>query len=102
MFFIFAKSGRRGSNPRGSHAGLSGLQFVGAPSVDWVFCRMFNRAIRGQTVPKYVSPDHDPLYRFDQWQANLRVLDMIEILRGATDWHSTTRVSRLDALLDQN
>src|SRR6516165_6899671 len=37
-------------------------------------CRMFNRAIRGQSLPKYLSTDNDPLYRFDQWQANLRVL----------------------------
>src|SRR5690349_11095740 len=42
-------------------------------------CRMFNRAIRGQTIPKYVSSDHDPLYRFHQWQANLRVLEVKEI-----------------------
>ena len=42
-------------------------------------CRMFNQAIRGQTVPKYLSSDHDPLYRFHQWQANLRVLGVIEI-----------------------
>jgi len=37
-------------------------------------CRMFNRAMRWQTVPKYLSSDHDPLHRFHQWQANLRVL----------------------------
>jgi putative transposase len=42
-------------------------------------CWMFNRAIRGQTIPKYVSSDHDPLYRFHQWQANLRVLEVKEI-----------------------
>jgi len=42
-------------------------------------CRMFNRAIRGQTAPKYVSSDHDPLYRFHQWQANLRVMEVTEI-----------------------
>jgi putative transposase len=42
-------------------------------------CRMFNQAIRGQTIPKYVSSDHDPLYRFHQWQANLRVLEVKEI-----------------------
>jgi putative transposase len=42
-------------------------------------CRMFNRAIRWQTVPKYLSSDHDPLYRFHQWQANLRVLCVTEI-----------------------
>ena len=40
---------------------------------------MFNRAIRWQTVPKYLSSDHDPLYRFHQWQANLRVLGVTEI-----------------------
>jgi putative transposase len=42
-------------------------------------CRMFNRAIRTQTLPKYLSSDHDSLYRFHQWQANLRVLDVKEI-----------------------
>ena len=42
-------------------------------------CRMFHRAIRGQTIPKYLSSDHDPLYRFHQWQANLRVLGITEI-----------------------
>jgi putative transposase len=42
-------------------------------------CRMFNRAIRGQTTPKYLSTDNDPLYRFHQWQANLRVLEVTEI-----------------------
>src|SRR5215813_11221693 len=42
-------------------------------------CRMFNQAIRGSGLPKYLSSDHDPLYRFHQWQANLRVLDVNEI-----------------------
>src|SRR6516162_9020265 len=42
-------------------------------------CQMFNRAIRGQTTPHYLSTDNDPLYRFHQWQANLRVLEMTEI-----------------------
>jgi transposase InsO family protein len=42
-------------------------------------CRMFNRATRGQSSPKYLSSDHDPLYRFHQWQANLRILDVSEI-----------------------
>ena len=39
-------------------------------------CRMFNRATGGQPVPTYLSSDHDPLYRFHQWQANLRILDV--------------------------
>jgi len=42
-------------------------------------CRMFNRATRKQTLPKYLSTDHDPLYRFHQWKANLRVLEVTEI-----------------------
>jgi putative transposase len=42
-------------------------------------CRMFNRAIRGPMLPKYLSSDHDPLYRFHQWQANLRILEVMEI-----------------------
>jgi hypothetical protein len=42
-------------------------------------CRMFHRAIRGHSLPKYLSSDHDPLYRFHQWEANLRVLEIREI-----------------------
>jgi len=42
-------------------------------------CRMFNRATRDHTPPTYLSEDHDPLYRFHQWQANLRILDVKEI-----------------------
>ena len=40
---------------------------------------MFNRATRGQSSPTYLSSDHDSLYRLDQWQANLRILDVKEI-----------------------
>jgi hypothetical protein len=36
-------------------------------------CRMLDRAIRGQTTPKYLSTDINPLYRFLQWQAASRV-----------------------------
>src|SRR5208283_271122 len=43
-------------------------------------CRMFNRAIRGQPrLPNYLSSDNDPLHRFHQWQANLRILEVVEI-----------------------
>ncbi len=42
-------------------------------------CRMFNRATQCQSPPRYLSSDHDPLYRFHQWQANLRILDVKEI-----------------------
>src|ERR1044072_22893 len=40
---------------------------------------MFKQAIRGTEVPKYLTSDHDPLYRYHQWQANLRVLGVTEI-----------------------
>ena len=40
---------------------------------------MFHQAIRTQPMPKYLSTDHDPLYRYHQWQANLRVLEVTEI-----------------------
>ena len=43
-------------------------------------CRIFKQAIRGATtLPKYLSSDHDPLYRFHQWEANLRILGVTEI-----------------------
>jgi len=42
-------------------------------------CRMFNHAIAGQRLPKRVSTDHDPLFRFHRWLANLRVLAIEEV-----------------------
>jgi putative transposase len=30
-------------------------------------------------LPKYLSSDHDPLYGFHQWKANLRILEVSEI-----------------------
>jgi putative transposase len=42
-------------------------------------CRMFLQAIRRKSLPKYLSTDNDPLFRFHQWQANLRVLEVTEI-----------------------
>jgi transposase InsO family protein len=45
--------------------------------VDGVALRqMFNRAMGRQPALTYLSSDHDPLYRFHQWQANLRILDV--------------------------
>jgi transposase InsO family protein len=41
-------------------------------------CRMFKRAIRDAGVPKYLSSDNDPLFRYRQWQANLRILGVTE------------------------
>ena len=42
-------------------------------------CRMFNHAISGQPLPKYLSSDNDPLFRFHRWLANLRVLEIDEV-----------------------
>ena len=35
--------------------------------------------LRGLSLPTRLSSDHDPLYRFHQWRANLRVLQVIEV-----------------------
>jgi putative transposase len=40
---------------------------------------MFNQAISGKPLPKHLSTDHDPLFRFHRWRANLRVLEIDEI-----------------------
>jgi putative transposase len=40
---------------------------------------MFNRASAAQSLPKRASTDHDPLFRFHRWLANLRVLEIGEI-----------------------
>ena len=55
--------------------------FGAAPAnIDGVsVCRMFNHAIAGQALPKYLSTDHDPLFRFHRWLANLRVLEIEQI-----------------------
>jgi transposase InsO family protein len=53
---------------------------VAAANLDGpVVCRMFNRAIAKQRPPRYLSSDHDPLFRFHRWLANLRVLEVDEI-----------------------
>jgi transposase InsO family protein len=41
--------------------------------------RMFNQAKSKQPLPKHLSTDDDPLFRFHRWRANLRVLEMEEI-----------------------
>ena len=53
---------------------------VHAGDVDGVaLCRMFNTAISTQRVPHYLSSDHDPLFRYHRWQANLRILEIKKI-----------------------
>jgi hypothetical protein len=40
---------------------------------------MFNQIIAGKSLPRYLSSDHDPLFRFHRWLANLRILEVEEI-----------------------
>jgi len=52
---------------------------IQAGTVDGLaLCRMLHRAIRKQSVPKYLSSDHDPLFQFHQWKAILRILEVTE------------------------
>ena len=39
-------------------------------------CRMFNRVITRHALPRYLSTDHDPLFLYHRWEANLRILDI--------------------------
>jgi putative transposase len=53
---------------------------VAPTDVDGVaVCRMFNHARSGQPLPKHLSTDNDPLFRFHRWRANLRVLEIDEV-----------------------
>src|SRR5450759_845784 len=59
------------------HAGSSASAWLRLRSTAW--SRMFNHAISGQPLPKHLSTDNDPLFRFHRWRANLRVLEIKEI-----------------------
>jgi putative transposase len=87
---------------------------VHAGTVDGVaLYRMFHRAIRGQRwLPKYLSSDHDPLYKFHQWQANLSdpggdrnqdrpLRSPVSSLRGKARWHHSTRIFGSHVVLDE-
>jgi putative transposase len=47
--------------------------------MEWRCAGCFAERFAGNSLPKYLSSDHDPLYPFHQWQANLRVLGVTEI-----------------------
>ena len=42
-------------------------------------CRMFNKVISKKSLPKYLSSDNDPLFKYHRWKANLRILEIDEI-----------------------
>ncbi len=52
-----------------------GGEYIDGPAV----CRMFNQAIAGHVPPARISTDHDPLFCFHRWLANLRILEVEEI-----------------------
>jgi transposase InsO family protein len=74
-------------------------------------CRMFNAAIHGQSVPRHLSTDHDPVFEAHRWLANLRILEIDEIktvpprpavppIRGALDRNDAARIPRPRAVLE--
>ena len=42
-------------------------------------CMMFNKIMRNISPPKRISSDHDPLFYYFQWKANLRIYGIKEI-----------------------
>lgn len=42
-------------------------------------CRMFNNIISNQKPPQCISTDNDPLFKFQRWEANLRILEIKHI-----------------------
>jgi putative transposase len=44
-----------------------------------ILCRLFNTSISTQNIPHYLSSDNDPIFRYNRWQANLRILEIDEI-----------------------
>src|SRR5580704_17001363 len=53
---------------------------VHAGTLDGVtLCCMFNKIISNNNLPIYLSSDHDPLFNYQRWRANLRVLDIEQI-----------------------
>src|ERR1017187_6493470 len=55
---------------------LSAFGLQAAPLDGVALCRMFNQAIAGQGLPARLSLNHDPLFTFQRWQANLRLLEI--------------------------
>ncbi len=59
---------------------IIGFGIHSAVAVDGrTLCRLFLQAIKHCKLPRCLSSDHDPLFRFHQWQANLRILGSHEV-----------------------
>lgn len=69
-----------GALPKVSVIKLTKVFTMSCALVVKTLCRLFKQAIRGLTTfPPCLSSDHDPLYRFHQWEANPRILSVREI-----------------------
>ena len=42
-------------------------------------CRMLRHIVLGSAPPTYLSSDHDPLFEYHRWKANLRILGVKEV-----------------------
>jgi hypothetical protein len=42
-------------------------------------CHLFNQIVAGKSPPRHLSSNHDPLFRFHHWLANLRILEVEEV-----------------------
>ncbi len=58
---------------------IIGFGVQAEPADGPALCRMFNDAITHHAIPNYISTDHDPLFKYFRWQANLRILDIDEV-----------------------
>jgi hypothetical protein len=74
-------------------------------------CGMFNRAIARQSMPKYLSSDHDPLFSFSALAGEPSVLEIDEIksipgaprspcFHRAIDRDHPARIPRSDSVLE--
>ena len=59
---------------------IVGIAVNTGPLDGLTICRMFGRITsRAGATPKAISSDHDPLFEFRRWKANLRILEIQEI-----------------------
>ena len=59
---------------------IIGFEVHPAPAIDGkALCRLFHQVTSPIGLPHCLSSDHDPVFRFHQWQANLRILGIQEI-----------------------
>ena len=53
-----------------------------APAINGkALCYLFHKVTSRNEIPHSLSSDHDPVFRFHQWQANLRILGIPEVKR---------------------